>query len=71
MSTSTTYDPQAILARWEAKQAANDSLLFNAAQFHWNGMRYQVEVRGHIVALLRTLRETREFCAMHNTERTT
>lgn len=63
-----TIDTLETLRRWEAKQAAADSLLFNSATFVCDADRgvYVVEVRGHVVAEPRTLGAVRAFCEMHN-----
>lgn len=60
------------VARYYARHAAADDLQYNAAGFWFDrkSETFFVEVREHIVATFKTLVGVREFCDMHNTERT-
>lgn len=66
MSNSTLIG--SAVARFEQRHAEADSLLLNTAGFHYvrETETFIVEVRGHVVARLKTLVGVREFCEMHN-----
>ena len=63
----STFGQNAIAA-FNARHAASDTLLFNAADFYFDAARgcYVVTVRDCIVCEPRTLAEVKAFSAMHN-----
>lgn len=65
MTTKQNYGQTAI-ARADARHERNNSIPFNAATFFFDGRRYQIEVRGYIVAACKTTKEVLAFCATHN-----